>query len=66
VPDITFPPALLAAETAAWTAIQNGQLTPDLAAAVQAGVTALAAETGMARVDVEMAVKRAVRHAEAG
>ena len=62
---ITIPPALLAAETAAWTAIQNGQLTVDLAAAVQAGVTELAAETGMARVEVEMELKRVVRHAEA-
>lgn len=61
---MTFPPALLAAETTTWTAIQEQRLTPDLAAAVQAGVTALAAETGMARVEVEMGLKRAVRHAE--
>ena len=63
---ITFPPALLAAEATAWQASQGGTLTPEQAATIQAGVTALAAETGMPRVDVEMGLKQAVRHAEAG
>ena len=37
----------------------------DAAAAFQAAVTVHAAETGESRVEVEMAVKKAVRHAEA-
>jgi len=59
-----FPDHLLAAERAAWEAIQAGQLTPQHAAAVQDGVTAYAADTGTNRYTVEMALKRAVRHPE--
>lgn len=61
---ITFPADLLALETRAWEDIQAGQLTPGTAAAVQAGVTAFAAEAGVDRYEVEMELKRAVRHAE--
>lgn len=55
---------LLALERAAWQELQAGQLTPDTAAAVQAAVTAHAAQAGVDRYEVEMALKRAVRHPE--
>lgn len=61
---IDFPEDLLAAERTAWAAIQAGTLTADQAAAVHAGVTAFAAEAGLERLDVEMGLKRAVRHPE--
>ena len=60
--DFDFPENLLAAERTAWAAIQAGTLTVDQANAVQAGVTAYAAEAGLDRYTVEMALKRAVRH----
>ncbi|WP_432053778.1 hypothetical protein [Streptomyces sp. bgisy022] len=59
-----FPDTLIAAERAAWSAIQAGTLTPDLADQVQAGITAYAVEGGHDRHTVEMALKRAVRHGE--
>lgn len=61
---IDFPEPLLAAEHAAWEAIQRGELTVDQAAAVQRGVTAFAIESGRGRYEVEAALKRAVRHPE--
>jgi hypothetical protein len=64
VADFDFPDALLAAERTAWEALQAGRLTVDQAVAVQDGVTAYAAEAGLDRYTVEMALKRAVRHAE--
>lgn len=60
-----FPDALIALESAAWEELQAGQLTIPTAAAVHAAVREYAAETGIARVDVEMGVKRVVRHAGA-
>ena len=42
------------------------QTAVDASAAFQAAVTAYAAAEGESRVKVEMAVKKAVRHAEAG
>lgn len=57
-----FPEDLLAAERAAWAAIKAGTLTVDQAEAVQAGVTAFAAEAGLDRYAVEMALKKTVRH----
>ncbi|MDH6226224.1 hypothetical protein [Streptomyces sp. MJP52] len=57
-----IPDDLLELERAAWAEIQAGQLTADTAAAVQARITEVAAETGTDRYTVEMAVKRAVRH----
>ena len=42
------------------------QTAVDASAAFQAAVTAYAAAEGQPRVKVEMAVKKAVRHAEAG
>jgi hypothetical protein len=65
VADFDFPETLLAAERTAWEALQAGQLTVDQAVAVQDGVTAYAAEAGLPRYDVEMALKKAVRHAPA-
>ncbi|MGY1579121.1 hypothetical protein [Streptomyces sp. MN13] len=62
--DIDIPDDLLELERSAWAAQQAGTLTPDMAAAVQARVTEYAAEAGLSRYDVEMALKRAVRHAE--
>lgn len=62
---IDFPDTLIQLEHDAWTAIQAGTLTAEQAAAVQAAVTAFAAEHGIDRYEVEMALKRAVRHPEA-
>lgn len=61
-----LPADLLAAETAAWTEIQAGTLTVPTAHAAHTAVAAHAAASGMARIDVEEAVKRAVRHPGAG
>lgn len=60
--DIELPDDLIELERAAWTAAQQGALTPDQAAAVQARITEHAAAAGLDRYEVEMAVKRAVRH----
>lgn len=62
--EIDFPADLLALERDAWEAQQAGTLTADQAAAVQARVTEFAAEQGLDRYQVEMALKRAVRHPE--
>lgn len=59
-----FPDDLLAAARASWEAIQAGRLTVDQANAVQDGVTEFATEGGHNRHEVEMALKRAVRHGE--
>jgi hypothetical protein len=59
---IDFPADLLALEHTAWTEIQAGALTVDTAAAVQAAVTQYAAEHGQPRDEVEMGLKKAVRH----
>ena len=60
-----FPDTLLALEHAAWAEIQAGTLTVPTAAAVQQAVTQYAAEHGHQRYDVEMGLKKAVRHPEA-
>jgi hypothetical protein len=57
---------LITLETAAWTQIQTGTLTVDTAHAVHAAVVAHAEASGESRLAVEEAVKRAVRHPEAG
>jgi hypothetical protein len=64
VSDIEFPDTLLDLERAAWEEIQAGRLTVATATAVQAAITAHAKAAGMSRYDVEVALKRAVRHAE--
>lgn len=63
--DIEFPDDLIELERQAWAEQQRGELTVETAAAVQAGVTALAEQLAMNRVDVEMALKKRVRHPEA-
>jgi len=62
---IELPDDLIAAERAAWEEIQTGSLTVATAEAAQAAVTAHAKVAGLSRYTVEMAVKKAVRHAEA-
>jgi hypothetical protein len=62
VADIDFPDDLIELERSAWAAIQAGTLAVEEAAAVQAAVTAFAAEAGLSRYDVEMGLKQAVRH----
>ncbi|MFF2101018.1 hypothetical protein [Streptomyces sp. NPDC058202] len=60
--DIDFPPDLVALERSAWAEIQAGALTLDTARAVQDGINAFAAEAGLGRLDVEMGLKKIVRH----
>ncbi|MFJ4852377.1 hypothetical protein [Streptomyces sp. NPDC088730] len=55
---------LIALERAAWAEQQEGRLTVDTAARVQAAITAHAAATGQGRYDVERELKRRVRHPE--
>lgn len=64
--DIDYPEPLLDLERTAWQEIQQGVLTVDTAQAVQAAVTAFAAEGGHDRYTVEMGLKKAVRHAAPG
>jgi hypothetical protein len=59
-----FPASLLDLERSAWQAIRTGQLTTDQAAAVQDAITTYAAEHGLDRHEVEMGLKRVVRHKE--
>lgn len=65
-----FPADLLALEARAWHDIQAGELTVPTALAVHQGIAAFvrqAKEAGseVARIDVEMGLKKAVRHGEA-
>lgn len=60
---IELPDDLIALERAAWEEIQAGRLTVATAEAAQAAVTAHATAAGLSRYTVEMAVKKAVRHA---
>jgi hypothetical protein len=64
VSDIEFPDTLIALERTAWEEHQAGRLTVATANAVQDAITAHAEAAGMSRVDVEMALKKAVRHSE--
>ncbi|MFF8482294.1 hypothetical protein [Streptomyces antibioticus] len=64
MPAFDFPADLLALEARAWQEIQAGRLTVASAQAVQEAVTAFAAEAGYDRYEVEMGLKRAVRHPE--
>ncbi|MFJ7176386.1 hypothetical protein ACIQXA_08260 [Streptomyces massasporeus] len=63
--DIEFPDALIALERTAWEEHRAGRLTVATANAVQDAITQHAKAVGMPRVEVEMALKRAVRHAPA-
>ncbi|MCX4641407.1 MULTISPECIES: hypothetical protein [unclassified Streptomyces] len=62
--DIEFPDDLIERERAAWEQIPAGAPTVNTAFAVQQAVSAFAAEVGEPRIDVEMALKRIVRHPE--
>jgi hypothetical protein len=64
VPNFDLPAHLLHLEQTAWAAIRAGTLTTSQAAAVQDAITAYAAESGHDRYEVEMGLKRAVRHGE--
>jgi transcriptional regulator of acetoin/glycerol metabolism len=64
VADIDFPDELVELERSAWEAAQQGALTAEQAAAVQAGITEFAKESGLDRYTVEMGLKRLVRHPE--
>jgi hypothetical protein len=59
---LDFPAHLLALEARAWEEIQAGALTVDTARAVHEGVTAYAAEADTSRYEVEMGLKKTVRH----
>lgn len=62
--DIELPDDLIKLERSAWTEIQAGTLTVDTALAVHEALTAFTAESGQSRFDVEMALKKRVRHPE--
>ncbi|MGQ4343630.1 hypothetical protein [Streptomyces sp. SAS_275] len=63
---IDLPPDLIALERSAWTEIQAGALTVDTARAVHQGIAAFVEQAaGVSRFDVEMGLKKAVRHAAA-
>ncbi|MFJ2851298.1 MULTISPECIES: hypothetical protein [Streptomyces] len=60
--DIDIPAHLIELESAAWAEQQQGALTYAAANAVQAAYREHAATAGVSRLDLEMAVKQAVRH----
>lgn len=62
--DIDFPSDLVELERSAWTQIQEGTLTVETALAVQERIGAFAAEAELPRLQVEMKLKRLVRHPE--
>ncbi|MFJ8929198.1 hypothetical protein ACIRLA_21735 [Streptomyces sp. NPDC102364] len=62
--DIDFPSDLVELERSAWTQIQEGTLTVETALAVQERIAAFAAEAELPRLQVEMKLKRLVRHPE--
>ncbi|MFB7707853.1 hypothetical protein [Streptomyces sp. NPDC056105] len=62
--DIDLPDDLIELECSAWEQIQAGTLTVDTAFAVQQAVTAFAETAGQPRIDIEMALKKRVRHPE--
>lgn len=61
--DIDFPDTLIALERSAWEEQQRGELTVVTAHAVHDAVAAFAEEAGLPRIDVELGLKQAVRHA---
>lgn len=62
---IELPDELIALERSAWTEIQAGALTVETALAVHEGIAAFVQQAGVSRYDVEMELKKAVRHAAA-
>jgi hypothetical protein len=65
VSDIEFPDTLITLERRAWEEHRAGRLTVATANAVQDAITAHAKAAGMSRYDLEMALKKAVRHTAA-
>ena len=63
---IDFPADILALETRAWQEQQAGGLTVDTAMAVHVAVAAFAETARVARIDVELGLKQAVRHRAEG
>lgn len=65
--DIDFPEDLIALERSAWEEIQAGQLTVATAQAVHDAIGAYVArdDVDATRLDVEMGLKKIVRHPEA-
>lgn len=61
---IELPDELLALERTAWEEIQAGTLTVDTAHAVHQATVEFAEQAGMSRIDIEMQLKRRVRHPE--
>jgi hypothetical protein len=66
VSDIEYPNDLIELETAAWAEIQAGALTVATALAVHQGIAEFVArdDVDATRLEVEMGLKRAVRHAQ--
>ncbi len=62
--NIDIPAHLIDLESAAWAEQQQGALTYAAAEAVQTAYREHAAATGVSRLEMEMAVKQAVRHPE--
>lgn len=60
---IELPEDLIALERTAWAEIQAGRLTVETARAVHEGIVAFAEQSKTGRYDVEMGLKKAVRHA---
>ncbi|WP_257034645.1 hypothetical protein [Streptomyces sp. 1222.2] len=62
--DIEYPSDLVELESAAWAEIQAGRLTVATAQAVHQGIAEFVARDDVTatRLDVEMGLKRAVRH----
>jgi hypothetical protein len=61
---IDLPPDLIELERSAWAEIQAGVLTVPTALAVHEGINAFAEQAKLPRLDVEMGLKKVVRHAE--
>ncbi|MGG2460612.1 hypothetical protein ACO0M4_12475 [Streptomyces sp. RGM 3693] len=59
---IELPADLIEKEHAAWSQIQAGVLTVETAHEVHQAISAFAAKSGESRLDVEMELKRVVRH----
>ncbi|MFD6490710.1 hypothetical protein [Streptomyces sp. NPDC060188] len=59
---IDLPPDLIALERSAWAEIQAGELTVPTALAVHEGIAAFADQAQLSRLDVEMGLKKVVRH----
>lgn len=61
---IELPEPLVELERSAWAEIQAGTLTVATARAVHEGIAAFAERAGVSRLEVEMGLKKLVRHPE--